>query len=235
MLQVLLKTSVGRSAGHWRAARPYLYRHHPAAFNYLAKTNTSLYNNSSIINDNVLIIRNFSIRPALFELNKDSSKVETAVKAMKEASERKEKALTADPQVTAVPAEPPKRSLTKRIWDEVVHYYHGFRLLFIDIGIASRLLWKVLNGISLSRREHKQLVRTSSDVFRLVPFSVFIIIPFMELLLPVFLKFFPNLLPSTFATASEKVNIVCISKILTHMFVYHTPGTQSEERTQTEA
>lgn len=33
---------------------------------------------------------------------------------------------------------------------------------------------------------------------RLVPFSVFLIVPFMELLLPVALKLFPNMLPSTF-------------------------------------
>jgi hypothetical protein len=33
---------------------------------------------------------------------------------------------------------------------------------------------------------------------RLVPFAVFVIVPFMELLLPVALKLFPNMLPSTF-------------------------------------
>lgn len=50
-----------------------------------------------------------------------------------------------------------------------------------------------------------QLVRTTSDLFRLLPFSVFIIIPFMEFLLPVALKLFPGMLPSTFETANEKV------------------------------
>nr|XP_027204065.1 mitochondrial proton/calcium exchanger protein-like [Dermatophagoides pteronyssinus] len=123
---------------------------------------------------------------------KDSSKVEQTVKALRETKTK-----------TIQPLEP-KRSLGKRIWDEIVHYYHGFRLLIVDIGIASRLIWKILNGNSLSRREYRQLVRTSSDVFRLVPFSVFIIVPFMEILLPVFLKFFPNMLPSTFQTASSR-------------------------------
>lgn len=33
---------------------------------------------------------------------------------------------------------------------------------------------------------------------RLIPFSVFVIVPFMEFLLPVALKLFPNMLPSTF-------------------------------------
>jgi LETM1 and EF-hand domain-containing protein 1 len=46
----------------------------------------------------------------------------------------------------------------------------------------------------------RQLVRTVSDLFRLVPFSVFIIVPFMELLLPLALKLFPGMLPSTFTS-----------------------------------
>lgn len=53
-----------------------------------------------------------------------------------------------------------------------------------------------------------QLLRTCADLFRLVPFLVFIIIPFMEFLLPVFLKLFPEMLPSTFETESKKVCVV---------------------------
>lgn len=64
--------------------------------------------------------------------------------------------------------------------------------------ISSRLLIKLASGKSLSRRERQQLTRTTADMFRLVPFAVFIIVPFMEFLLPVFLKLFPNMLPSTF-------------------------------------
>ncbi|XP_075169588.1 leucine zipper and EF-hand containing transmembrane protein 1 [Haematobia irritans] len=97
-----------------------------------------------------------------------------------------------------------KKSIKTRIWEEIVHYYHGFRLLFIDINICRKLLWRVLNGKTLTRRENKLLVRTTSDMFRLIPFSVFIIVPFMELLLPVFIKFFPGMLPSTFQTAKER-------------------------------
>lgn len=50
----------------------------------------------------------------------------------------------------------------------------------------------------MTRRERKQLLRTSSDLFRLIPFSMFLIIPLMEFALPFALKIFPNLLPSTF-------------------------------------
>ncbi|KAL3654001.1 hypothetical protein CASFOL_003682 [Castilleja foliolosa] len=78
------------------------------------------------------------------------------------------------------------------------HYWLGTKLLWVDVRISSRLLLKLASGKVLSRRERQQLTRTTADIFRLVPFAVFIIVPFMEFLLPVFLKLFPNMLPSTF-------------------------------------
>lgn len=107
-------------------------------------------------------------------------------------------------QPQPVQQEVQKRSLKKKIIDECKHYYHGFRLLFMDFRISSRYVRKLLKGEQLSRREKQQLVRSVSDLFRLVPFSVFIIVPFMEFLLPVFLKFFPSMLPSTFQTKKDK-------------------------------
>ncbi|KAF7039074.1 hypothetical protein CFC21_049136 [Triticum aestivum] len=78
------------------------------------------------------------------------------------------------------------------------HYWLGLRLLWLDVRISSRLLLKLANGKRLSRRERGQLTRTTADIFKLVPFSVFVVVPFMELLLPVFLRMFPNMQPSTF-------------------------------------
>ncbi|KAJ6357441.1 hypothetical protein OIU78_005320 [Salix suchowensis] len=80
----------------------------------------------------------------------------------------------------------------------IQHYWLGTKLLWADVRISSRLLVKLASGKGLSRRERQQLTRTTADIFRLVPFAVFIIVPFMEFLLPVFLKLFPNMLPSTF-------------------------------------
>ncbi len=56
----------------------------------------------------------------------------------------------------------------------------------------------------ICRREKRQLTRTSADIFRLVPLTVFLVVPFMELLLPVVLKLFPNMLPSTFEDKLQK-------------------------------
>ncbi|WOK96507.1 mitochondrial proton/calcium exchanger protein-like isoform X1 [Canna indica] len=78
------------------------------------------------------------------------------------------------------------------------HYWLGFKLLWDDIRVSSKLLLKVAGGEKLSRIERRQLTQTIADIFRLVPFAVFIIVPFMEFLLPVFLKLFPDMLPSMF-------------------------------------
>ncbi|XP_055945800.1 mitochondrial proton/calcium exchanger protein-like isoform X2 [Argiope bruennichi] len=140
--------------------------------------------------------------------SKEPSKVEETVKVLKEEKKVKEgvesEGTVLKSESAAAVSVAEKRSLGKRIWDEILHYYHGFRLLFVDIKISTRLAFKVARGEELTRREHRQLVRTVSDLFRLVPFSIFIIVPFMEFLLPVFLKFFPAMLPSTFTTKSER-------------------------------
>ncbi|XP_029459798.1 LETM1 domain-containing protein LETM2, mitochondrial isoform X2 [Rhinatrema bivittatum] len=97
-----------------------------------------------------------------------------------------------------------KKSLWQKIVDELKYYYNGFHLLWIDTKVAARMLWRLLHGQVLSRRERRRLMRTCVDLFRLLPFAVFIIVPFMEFLLPVFLKLFPEMLPSTFETESKK-------------------------------
>lgn len=81
---------------------------------------------------------------------------------------------------------------------EIHHYYMGSKLLMADLRTARSMLRRTLQGSSLTRRERKQLLRTVTDVFRIVPMSVFVLIPFMEFALPFALKIFPNMLPSTF-------------------------------------
>ena len=150
-------------------------------------------------------VRYISSSRILYE--QPSSKLEVTVQNLKNTQKEKEKGKEADGTVATTQPAPVvhvKKSLQQRIWAECLHYYHGFRLLFIDINVCRKLMWRILNGKSLNRREHRLLVRTTSDLFRLVPFSVFIIVPFMELLLPVAIKLFPGMLPSTFQTATER-------------------------------
>ena len=92
----------------------------------------------------------------------------------------------------------------QRIKHEVKHYVNGTKLLGYELKISTKLLIKFVQGYELSRRENNQLKRTMGDIFRLVPFSAFVIIPFAELLLPIALKIFPNLLPSTYESGKDK-------------------------------
>jgi LETM1 and EF-hand domain-containing protein 1, mitochondrial len=97
-----------------------------------------------------------------------------------------------------------KLTIMQKIKREVMHYWDGTKLLATEVKISTRLALKMAAGYELSRRENRQLQRTVQDLGRLVPFSVFVIVPFAELLLPVALKLFPNLLPSTYEGQKSK-------------------------------
>ncbi|XP_039203559.1 mitochondrial proton/calcium exchanger protein isoform X1 [Crotalus tigris] len=132
----------------------------------------------------------------------DDSVIEKSLKSLKDKSKKLEEGgpvYSPTVEKTIV-----KKSIGQKVIDEVKHYYHGFRLLWIDSKIAARMLWQILHGSSMSRRERRQFLRICADLFRLVPFLVFIVVPFMEFLLPVALKLFPSMLPSTFETNSKK-------------------------------
>ncbi|XP_055652796.1 mitochondrial proton/calcium exchanger protein isoform X1 [Falco biarmicus] len=131
----------------------------------------------------------------------DDSIVEKSLKSLKDRNKKLEEG---GPVYSPTEVEVVKKPIGQRIVDELKHYYHGFRLLWIDTKIAARMLWRVLHGNTLSRRERRQFLRICADLFRLVPFLVFLVVPFMEFLLPVALKLFPNMLPSTFETKSKK-------------------------------
>jgi LETM1 and EF-hand domain-containing protein 1 len=91
-----------------------------------------------------------------------------------------------------------KLTLWEKVKKEAHHYWDGSKLLVAEVKISWRLALKMAAGYELTRRENKQLQRTVQDLGRLVPFSVFIIVPLGEALLPLALKLFPNMLPSTF-------------------------------------
>lgn len=107
-------------------------------------------------------------------------------------------------KVAEVKKEQKKMSLMQKIKHEIAHYWDGTKLLATEVKISSRLALKMAAGYELSRRENRQLQRTVQDLARLVPFSVFVIVPFAELLLPVALRLFPNLLPSTYEGQKAK-------------------------------
>uniref|UniRef100_A0A7S3G7J0 Mitochondrial proton/calcium exchanger protein n=1 Tax=Palpitomonas bilix TaxID=652834 RepID=A0A7S3G7J0_9EUKA len=96
----------------------------------------------------------------------------------------------------------------KRGWAKVVeearHYWTGTKLLFREVQFGFRTLRKILDGHTMTWRERRQFLRTVGDLVRLGPVFVFLVIPFMEVLLPFALKLFPNMLPSTFHAVHKK-------------------------------
>lgn len=99
----------------------------------------------------------------LWQDEEEKSKVEEAVEAMKQKKEKlKEKAFQmecspeeVEPMVTVAPGA--KKTIWQRVKHEAVHYYNGFKLLYLEIKIAARLLWQVMNGKMLTRRERRQV------------------------------------------------------------------------------
>ncbi|XP_061672567.1 LETM1 domain-containing protein LETM2, mitochondrial [Syngnathoides biaculeatus] len=177
------------------------------------------YHNLACSHSSVLLAR--SLHSSVVWLQDIKKEINTSTPAQNLASGEKSdtEAAVAQPQTPPPPSQTPaaatpvptaqervvvKKALYLRIVDELKHYYNGFRLLGIDTTVAGRMVWSLLHGQVLTRRERRRLMRTCADLFRLVPFMVFIIVPFMEFLLPVFLKLFPEMLPSTFETESKK-------------------------------
>ena len=68
------------------------------------------------------------------------------------------------------------------------HIWTGVKLYGYEVNTGSRLFWKLIKGGQLSYREKKQLSRAVNDTSRLIPFTIFAIIPFSELTLPFVLK-----------------------------------------------
>jgi len=121
------------------------------------------------------------------------------------AKEKSEPETEAEKKVLAKKEEEKKKlTLGQKIKKELLHYWDGTKLLVAEVRISSKLALKMAAGYELTRREKRQLQRTVQDLGRLIPFLPFVIVPFAELLLPVALKLFPNMLPSTFEGQSSK-------------------------------
>lgn len=89
----------------------------------------------------------------------DDSVVEKSLRSLKD----KNKKLEEGGPVYSPPAQAAVRKpLGQRVLDELKHYYHGFRLLWIDTKIAARMLWRILHGHSLTRRERRQVMGASA-------------------------------------------------------------------------
>lgn len=118
------------------------------------------HNNTSLP---YLQLRTFYATPT-WKGQESSSKVEDTVKNIKEQKELKEKTEgTVVKSASKAVAE--KTSLWQKVKGEIIHYYHGFRLLGLDMKISAKLVWRILQGKELSRREHR-LVNLEINLYK---------------------------------------------------------------------
>lgn len=94
--------------------------------------------------------------------------------------------------------------LRRSLWNWAKHMWAGVKLLAADVRVSSKILKKITHGKQISRRERTFMVQTGVDLARLVPFSLFLIIPLAEFALPFALRLFPNMLPSQFQDQMKK-------------------------------
>jgi LETM1 and EF-hand domain-containing protein 1 len=106
-------------------------------------------------------IKNVSLRSFHIGTNwngqEASSKVEETVKNIKEEKE-KQKSQTLSSSIIIKSQEKgleKKPTLWQKIKIELLHYYHGFRLLGLDMKVSAKLILRILQGHELSRREHR--------------------------------------------------------------------------------
>jgi len=165
------------------------------------------YYSSSLSNDKILTYHNYNTKKYQIYYSpvvsfqyagvyKDSFKIRFFSSSAKDKNTEKHSTTTSDPVAKEEPVK--KLSLYRRFVNELKHYWHGSKLFAYELKISTRLLVAVAKGHELTRRERRQLTRTTADIFRLFPFAIFVIVPFLEFTLPIFLKLFPNMLPSTF-------------------------------------
>ncbi|CCD22618.1 Ylh47p NDAI_0A04620 [Naumovozyma dairenensis CBS 421] len=201
-----------------------------------------LKNSSSIIYKRLSVNNNFPLR---LRLSLIPSNLSSPIYIGQTHSYRLNSTYTKSPtpddpnkKVTEVKTTIVKPPLWTRVKHELHHYWDGTKLLGLEIKISSKLLIKMSAGYALSRRELLQLKRTTQDIVRLVPFAAFVLIPFAELLLPVALKLFPNLLPSTYESSKSKASKInslrktreLMSNIIKENKVHFKPNDISSEQ-----
>ena len=92
------------------------------------------------------------------------------------------------------------------IWDELKKVGQGFKKLWGDFKFYVRF-WKRRYDTKYDSETYSEdikLKQVKSDFIKFIPFSLFIIVPGAELLLPAWLVVFPNSIPSQFLSEEAR-------------------------------
>ncbi len=102
-----------------------------------------------------------------------------------------------------------QRNMMQRLGEtikrEAKKTWNGCKILNRDGKYLMRKKYAItFHGEEYSIRDRKLMEQTSTDLLKMIPFSVFIIVPGAELLLPLCLYIFPNMIPSTFLSKTKQ-------------------------------
>lgn len=109
---------------------------------------------------------------------------------------------------------------SKYLEERTAHFLiNNTRRIKRGVGFLGHEAWKVFNSMRMLKNDikfsikarrgkekysvasigtQKKLQQVQRDVYKFIPFSIFIIIPGLEVLLPAWLVIFPNAIPSQF-------------------------------------
>lgn len=95
-------------------------------------------------------------------------------------------------------------ALNRAIKDGIHHTIHGLKDFGRDSSwlVKRKVFTKKYTVTSYKNDSKTRVVKT--DVLKMIPFSAFIFIPGGEILLPAYLKLFPNSLPSQFVSDADR-------------------------------
>lgn len=92
--------------------------------------------------------------------------------------------------------------------DHLKVIWHHLKKGLIEVGRDSKVLLAITrkNGYrekAYSLKEMRERRRISNDLLKFIPYSIFLTVPFAELLLPIYLVLFPNSVPTQFLLESQ--------------------------------
>ena len=172
MLSSTLKTSVSRSNFHKTSKFSYsVWRSVKNEHAFDSSTKLACQNGVQKVLINFQCspyIKNCSVNSRLVSTSvtrykEPSSKVEETVERLKE--KKKGDSDTLETKILSESKEvdhAKKKSVWVSVKNVLKHYYSGFRLLFLDVKVSSKIVYKITRGKPLTRRESRQLVRTTS-------------------------------------------------------------------------
>lgn len=99
---------------------------------------------------------------------------------------------------------------TKKVslWDRAKVALHHMKKGMIDVGSDAKELALIVNKNGLVETRYtivelRERRRIFKDLFKFVPFSIFLSIPFLEAFLPIYLVVFPNSIPTQFLLENQ--------------------------------